>query len=41
LSMSGYIKLKFQNDTESENFFFNKVQLAAVKNWVKNITIPK
>ncbi|MDA3886632.1 MAG: hypothetical protein PF638_13650 [Candidatus Delongbacteria bacterium] len=41
LNKSKSIQLEFKNDTESENFFFNKEQLAAVKNWVKNITIPK
>ncbi|MDA3839209.1 MAG: hypothetical protein PF574_09550 [Candidatus Delongbacteria bacterium] len=41
LSMSGYIKLKFQNDTESEEFVLDQEQLDAVKEWITQITIPK
>jgi len=35
------LKLEFKSDVESEEFVFDKEQLAAVKEWVKNITIPK
>lgn len=35
------LKLEFKGDKGSEEFYLGEDQLVAVKDWIKNITIPK
>lgn len=35
------LKLEFKGDKGSKEFYLGEEQLAAVKDWIKNITIPK
>ena len=41
LNKSKKLKLEFKSDNGSKEFYLGEDQLVAVKNWIKNITIPK